>query len=788
MVTSTGTELRPSTAGKRRVHHGTLTKKLLRDMGHSAMQFLAMLLLCAMGTWVFSGLDATWRMLDLSTETYVEDGRLADFWVKGAAFTRQDLVQLKNVAGVADIQARVSVEMDCPDLPGDVSLAVNAFDGDIRICTPILREGEALVASDLRGCLLEEQFARAHRLEVGDSITVSFQGLRQTFTIRGIILSSEYLITSKQLLPEPEIYGFMYISSRAVSHLPYTEVLIDLEDGADSDAVQSAISAIVPSALVLTQAAHGSTSTARSYVSIFKGLSILFPLMVYAIAAMIVVSTLTRMIENQRTQIGTLKALGYRDGQIRRHYLSYALAPSLVGSFLGMLVGQVTLPYVIWKIVATNMRYPYQLHAPISPLTWGMTVLSVVLCLLICLRTYGKAAKETTASLLRPKPPRSGSRILLERIPALWSRFSFNTKMIIRNLLRNKGRTFMTIVGILCCNMLIICSFGLQGSIQYFITQYYHGTLQYDLRVELKSGQAGTLDSYRARLDAETVDGVMDQAVSLRTSTHCRSCLLTVLTEDQQTLYLNEDQSLLAMPESGVVVSRKLAELVNAQVGDEVELWLTGDDEPLRVRIEAFADTYIGQGVFMGKTAWEHQRKGKFTPTALLVAGPSEACRHLIDEMDEKSEILYPPEQLEQTMHIMDSTATAFSILSGAALALAFIICYNMGLMNFTERTRDYATLKVLGYHQREIRRLMLRENNYTAILGVVLGIPPGVMLVKVILDMCEYDSMVFVAHVTVGNVALACAISYVFSFFIQGLLTRKVKTIDMVEALKSVE
>ena len=517
-------------------------------------------------------------------------------------------------------------------------------------------------------------------------------------------------------------------------------------------------------------------------------MSYLFPVIVFAVAAMIVVSTLTRMMENQRIQMGTLKALGFRDGQIRTHYLSYALVPSLVGSLLGLFAGQWTIPYVLWPMFETNMRFPWRMHAPISGLAWGMTAVSVLLSVFICLHTYRKTARETTASLLRPKPPKSGTRILLERIIFLWRRFSFNTKMIVRNLMRSKGRTAMTLVGVICCNMLIICTFGLQESISWFVGQYYHGTIRYDMRVELDTARSGTLSSYRSRIDALAVDGVMELSVSASSQTQQRSCLLSVLTADQTTLCLGEDATLMALPDAGLAVSQKLAQTLGVTLGDTLTLWLTGDSDPLHLTVEALCETNIGQGLYMSQKAWESCRKGDFMPTALLIVQPTAQAENILREMDEFSSLKDPNEQEKGTLRILDSTSMAFTILSAAALALAFIICYNMGLMSFTERTRDYATLKVLGYHQREIRGLMMRENNLTAILGVLIGIFPGVWLTDVILKMCEYETMVFVANVTFASVIKASVITYAFTFFIEWLLTRKVRSIDMVEALKSVE
>ena len=222
-------------------YHGTLTKKLFRDMSRSAMQFLAMFLLCAMGTWCFSGLDANWRMLELSTETPIAQSNLADFWVKGSSFGKNDILKLRNLTGVKDVQARVTLEMDCPDLGDEVTLMVHGYDGDMRICTPIIRTGSELSASDTRGCLLEEQFAQAHNLSVGDTVKVSYGGVSLTFFVRGTILSGEYLVTAKNITPQPDIYGYMYVSAKAMAAFPFTEMLVKASSDADLTQVRAEI-------------------------------------------------------------------------------------------------------------------------------------------------------------------------------------------------------------------------------------------------------------------------------------------------------------------------------------------------------------------------------------------------------------------------------------------------------------------------------------------------------------------------------------------------------------------
>ena len=435
-----------------------------------------------------------------------------------------------------------------------------------------------------------------------------------------------------------------------------------------------------------------------------------------------------------------------------------------------------------------NCRYPYKLRPPVSLTSYGMMLLAAALSVLICMLTLRSSLSEQTAELLRPKPPKSGTRILLESLPALWRRFSFNSKMIIRNLLRNKGRTAIILVGIICCNMMIIATFGLQESVSYFIGQYFGGTLSYDLRVDLKEAQAGTLESYQSRLKAEKLEGIMEKSMSLRGRRAGRACLLTVLKDDQTIYRLGENQQLLPLPDEGAVISRKLAKVTGLVPGDAAEICLVGESEPLTLEIRGYAETNSGQGLFMSQTAWEKCRKGGFAVSALLIRGADESCLHRLDEMDEVKEIKRIEDQFADGMTQLDATSTAFSILSGLALGLAFVICYNMGLMNFTERIRDYATLKVLGYHQHEIRSLMLRESSLTSVLGVLLGIAPGIALVDILLKICEFESMVFVSYVSPRSVCFACVITFVFTLFVEWLLTRKVRGIDMVEALKSVE
>lgn len=763
-----------------------LRRKLFRDMWQNRLQFLAVILLCALGSWVFSGLDASWRMLETSAQTYFEEQNLADLWITRSPVDRNALTRMRSVRGVADAQARLSVELTV-DLPHEPTLLVQGYEEAVRINRPLLQSGRALLESDLRGCLLDERFAEANGLSPGDRLTLLIGGEPYTYTIRGLCLSAEYLSLAKSTTPDPLNYGFVILNAASLPLLSPNGAVLTLAPEADTQAVKEALEALYPEALVIGRDAQSAMKSIQMDVDMFRNLSYVFPLLAFAVAAMIVLTTVSRMLENQRIQMGTLKALGYRDGQLRRHYLSYAFYPSLVGSFLGLFVGRWTIPWVLWNMEIARHVFPYRLNAPVSAAQWTVCGLGVVLSCLICLFTYRNSAREQTAALLRPKPPRAGRKLLLERWKGLWRRMGFNAKMVMRNLMRNKARTIMSLMGVLCCNMLIITSLGLQDSVAYFVGKYYFGTLRYDVRADLTQ-DAGQVEAYRKRVEAGRLEGVMDVALSARGNGNALATLLTVLEDDQRLINLGKDETWIPLPAHGAMLSQKLAETLGVKVGDALELCVPGDPDPLRTWVSGIAEVTIGQTVYMSRSAWEEISDAGFTPTALLVWQPTEEGMRYLSDLDELESFSYPTEENEDTLQILNSMMGAFSLMSGAALGLAFVVLYNMGILNFTERTREYATLKVLGYHQKEIRRLMRAENNLMTLLGVLLGIGPGWWLVGMVFRSCERDNMVFVYTVKGVSVLVACAATCAFSYLVSWFLARKVRAIDMVEALKSVE
>ncbi len=763
-----------------------LLKKLFREFAGQFRQFLAIVFLCALGSLAFAALDGTARLTRTTMERYFSENRLADYWITLPEADRTSLGKLRALPGVRSVRARAAAEMEVPALGEDVRLSVTLWDGPMDINTPYLMEGEAPDSSDRRGCLLDIRFAEAHALSVGDRITLRLSGMDTTLIIRGLVMEPEYVVVSQSVSSNPETYGFLLAEAAAFPSISLTQIVALRESGSDPDVLRREIEALLPSALVVDRRAHASTARIVNNAEMFENMTLIFPLLAYFIATLIVMTTLSRMIDAQRLQIGTLRALGYSGPRILIHYLSYALFPSAVGAVLGLFIGHNTLPFILWDVLMGQNEMPYRLQPRISPAAWATVGITVGLSLLVCFRAYRGTARENTASLLRPKPPKAGQRILLERIGPLWRRLGFNAKTVARNLMRNKLRSFMFFLGVLFCNMLLITSLGLQDSVTKLTEDYYYRVMRRDA-VACVSG-SGDASGYERRLDAEKVECVMTRPVSLRAPSGVRTVTLTVLSDTQTMQHLGEDASLVPLPAEGCAVTRKLTKTLSLSEGDEIRLFFAGDPTPVDLPIRLIVDNTFSQGVYLTRSVWESLHKGAYVPTEIQLLAPTEACLSALSRKDEVDRIDRPQEQIVETLDMLSMLSSVFHLLEGIALALAFVICYNMGLMNFTERTREYATLKVLGYHQREIRRLILSENLILTFAGTILGIRPGILLTDVVMHACEPESASYAGTPAFRSILLSCLVTCAFSVLIQLLLTRKVRSIDMVEALKSVE
>jgi len=814
-----------------------LFTKFLRDLRHSKGQVLSVILLSMLGVWVFSGLDIYWRNLDVSIESYFDEQKLADFWVITSLADKDPEGKIRSVHGIEDLMSRLSHEVSTA-VPRDAKLVLHAVGNDIDINIPRIIGGGPLLDNDSEGCLLDVRFAEANGLSQGDSIALKIGEERREFVIRGLVMSPEHVYIAPDVIPEPKSYGFAYVNKAAFPNIPANEICILLSDDADAEEVKAAIEDKLPGAFIQDRRSHKSTQLIRTEVSQFRSLSKVFPVMFFAVSALIVMTAMTRIVSNQRTQLGLLKALGYGKGVIVLHYMSFGFFPSLAGVAGGLALGRSTLPAFLWNILDDIYILPEAKTARLSAAVLAVCLSSVLFTCIICWCACRRSAAETSASLLRPKAPASGSRILLERISPVWDRLSFSMKMIQRNLLRSKIRTIMALAGVLSCTALTITALGLLDSVDHMVDAYYGETLKFDLRADLDDG-AGSADEYRRLIDADKAEGIMEMAAGIRKTdgSVSRTVILTVVENDQELISLDpaeispdmvetdrngrnmrrsypadrhaaaEDRSGTqdagvqhVLPDTGaehktetrhrerVIVSEKLAQVTGISAGDILKLRLPGAAEEVEVFVGHLVPVPIGQGIYMYEKSWNNLKKGEFTPTALLVRDPGKDAYELLEGLDEVTGVKSLQSLRDKTKEGLESITAASALMVAFALVLALVVLYNMGILNFMERAREFATLKVLGFYQREIRSLIVRENIIVTVAGILAGIYPGVLLTDIVMRSSEPEDMVFRAVVEPVSVLAACSITLVFSLLIQYILARKVRGIVMAEALKIVE
>ncbi len=530
-----------------------------------------------------------------------------------------------------------------------------------------------------------------------------------------------------------------------------------------------------------------------------------FPVIFFLVAALISLTSMTRMVEEQRMAIGTMKALGYGKMTIAKKYIGYALLATVGGSIFGFLVGEKILPYII--IYAYEILY---LHIPkiLVPYNWYYAFMaSGISIVCITAATFFACYKELTAQpavLMRPPSPKVGKRVLLERIGIIWNHLNFSWKSSVRNLMRYKKRFFMTIFGISGCMALMLVGFGLKDSIfeitqlQYKEIQVYDGVayLKDDVTEEEKEALHQDL---KKDSDIEQYMDTRMKTVTLVNGKKERDTVECVL-KDQENLsdYVHfrdrKTGETYELDDSGVILTEKTAHLLGVEVGDTIEI-KDEDQGNIKVKISAICENYMGHYIYMSPAYYEkvHGKEPEYnsvlysTPDGYSTSDMKKVGQKIIDE-DAVLSISYIFDIQDQLDDMLKSLNLVIVVLIISAGMLAFVVLYNLNTINITERQRELATLKVLGFYDPEVAAYVYRENMVLTLLGAVVGCVLGKVLHLFIIETVEVDSVMFGRVINVSSFLYALAFTVAFSLCINGLMYFKLKKIDMVESLKSVE
>ena len=557
-----------------------------------------------------------------------------------------------------------------------------------------------------------------------------------------------------------------------------------------------------PEWYVLDRSSFPGVSTISDDADKVDAIAAVFPVFFVLVAALVCLTTMTRMVEEERTQIGTLKALGFSRGAVMFKFLLYAILASIIGSVAGCILGLKLLPYVIISCYSAMYQVPFIL----APIRWGY-VLGCLLVSVLCtsavtvITCYG-VMDTAPAQLMRPKAPKKGKRILLERFTFFWKRLSFSGKVTCRNLFRYKSRLLMTVIGVAGCTALMLTGFGLRYAISSISTLQYGEIFTYggslSLSDNLTAEEAAAAEEEILGVEGISgAEGLFMRTVDAEAGGNTVSEVNLYIPADPGNLdpfiKLRDSGSgeTLTLSDGGCIITEKLSRLLNIGVGDTVRLGSEGGDMA-EVTVTGVAEGYVLHYVYLTAADYEALFGEEAVPTSVLYTIAEGA-----DEGSVNSALLKLPD-VEGVVD-MSFYADAFNdlvaslnmivwVLIGAAAALAVIVLYNLSNINVSERVRELATIKVLGFYDREVTGYICRENTIAALLGMAAGLVLGIWFEDFVVSTAEVDVVMFVHGIPASSFILSAVLTFIFIMLVNGIVHFSLKKIDMVESLKSVE
>ena len=770
-----------------------LLKNFFRELTSTLSRLVSVIIITAVAVMMFVALRGLSYNTDRINNSYYNANNVADFWISGTGLSRTDLRKIAALEMVEAVQPRIIFEAEERN-NDSVTLSLYGIADGYYINTPYLVSGNYPKSN--REMLLSAGFAEAHGLSPGDTYDMLLRGTGKTLslTISGTAEDPEcmYHISAETLAPDYTRYGFAYMDESVLADIlgknTYNQFCVKLEENADKEAFKAEIHKILGGRLQTILALEDNTNAhfLLDQLDILRLVTLLFPIIFFLVAALIMFSTMSRVIDGNRTMIGTLKALGYSDRQIMFYYLGYSQIVVVLGYLIGALPANRFLTVPISGLLFNVTRLPpYTIQ--LDP--WSL-VIAFVLTNIFCTGTAfivtRRAIRENPAECMRPKPPKASRKIFFERLPAVWNRLNFTQKYIVRNITRNKLRMLICICGVMGCMALNITALGINDSLNNFSYLLGNKLHQYDVMAVFSRDITTGQSSHLARLEGvSAVQYEMTTGARFYSEDKKETGSITVC-DDTLTLKLFDisGADTVDMPKDGAVISEKLAKKLGLSPGDTLLAECLENNKTHTIQIVRTCGNI--DGIYLSKSFWRGLGE-YFLPTAAYLnsTNPDQLLARLSDydfvsTQKTRSDVVSVITNQLVTMNVV----VVILIVFGGILAL--VVLYNLGIMNFLEQTRSLATLMVLGFRDKEIRALMLTENILFAVFGALFGLPCGIYLHRMIIGSIE--SFNIPVYATVWTYVVSGILTILFALIVNMVLSKKMKTIDMLGALKSVE
>lgn len=781
-----------------------LFRKMLRDYKANFGAFFSVFLLAALAMALFCTFEGHVLSQKVARENYHKECNLSDVWMYGEGFSDDELDTVRNLDFVKDAQLRMSVTGSAPDCDGaqvDIYL-----ERENLVDTPYYISGEPFDPTDTDGIWLANAFARLRNIKVGDDFTIEYNGITFTREVKGLVESAEYEF--READGDADVYleniAIVYMSYDAfpirdyINHMvdkisdeklakimPYTQMIIVTTDGgglAHEEALAESIDRDY-SAIVDRKSIPG-LARLDSELEQHQSFSYLFVIIFVGIAILVIATSMGRMVEQQRTQIGTMNALGLKRHKIMLHYISFSLVVSVVGVVLGLLVGTLWGSPAVIGMFANWYIVP-GLHSVFHPMYLIIAAGIVAVCVLASYISCRKLLRIKPAEALRPAAPKKGRKCIFERLP-FWKKLSFTSQYNLRDISRAKLRSFMCVIGTAVGMLLMIYAVGCNELLGSMIEINFNRVTVGEYQIKFsEDAKTETVDDMAEELDGEVVMMNQVEVAKEKNAPSDKKKKETVTVLEGKNLYniLDLNNQVKKLAPGTIGISRKLAADLDVKEGDTIYWHLYTKNTWYEAKVGTIYRSLESQGIAYLREDYE-KTGAEYTPGFLMTddkAAKDKADLDYVTGVNSKSEMQAAYESSMEIMNMMVGMMAVFSIL------MIVVVLYNSGVLSFHERVKEFATLKVLGLRSSKIRRILSMQNLWLSIIGIIIGAPLGNVSLNAMINTNgeNFDYNLMLAPV---DYVIAGIFVMIISMLVSFMFSKRIRKLDMVETLKGVE
>lgn len=795
----------------------TLNKKLVRDLKLNKMQFITVFLMIFIGVLAFAGVHGYMDGMSFEGEKYYENNNLQDLWLNGENFTKEDLEEVKNIDNVKDAERELTITTKLKNFD-DVTLETNFIESN-NISKMYVVDGEAF-NKDKSGVWLDSYLAKNLNINVGDELEIDYQNYILKEKVLGLINVPDHVYNVKsqeEVFASHKDFGYVYLSInefpkdyiydeikeeilkqnpmltedmvyQMISNINvedyyvFPTIIVDVDDTSKIDETKSNIENTIDDVKLVTK-----RDTWPSYVSLKsevdegKTYSFVFTALFLFIAMLSVVTTMSRFVKKQRGQIGILKALGIKRGTIIRHYVSYGFWISLIASILGVFIGAYTIGTAFLNLENEYFEVPKEFaKVQIIPEVYYLAIAVVIIITIITYLSCRKTLNEPASEAMKMEVPKVKTTHFSTK--GIFKNASISTKWNLRDISRNKGRKIMALVGIIGCTMLTVAAFGMRDAMKNFVKYQFVNIDNFDYKIALKEDY--TDEELKNIEDKYGDDSSQTLAIEIKKGDTKIAKSLIVNDSEDKLRVVDHNWNPIQMEDDGIYITEKLSKTLGLEIGDEVTWHIIGKDTWYTSKI-------IGKTRSPEEQQFNSTRKYleslgiEYSPDSIYTNEDLSNVEHLdgASIIQSKQALSIGVEKMMETMNEMILMLIVLSII------LAIVIIYNLGILSLSEKQYQFSTLKVLGFKNKQIQKIYIKQNLWITVVSIIIGIPLGNLMLAYIFKEALGDNYDFGgASVKPLSVILSILIIFIVSLISNKLLAKKVNKIDMVTSLKGNE